>query len=139
MKVTIELDCTPIEARFIPAAASASRRASSTSFGSISTENSPPSAIGATAKIASARAAISSGGSSVGKIPFDVDVFITGDVGYHDALEARERGLCVIDAGHEGTERVVVPVVASHLRETFADLTVTAYEEPEVFEAIAER
>jgi len=80
-----------------------------------------------------------SGGSSVGKIPFDVDVFITGDVGYHDALEARERGLCVIDAGHEGTERVVVPVVASHLRETFADLTVTAYEEPEVFEAIAER
>lgn len=34
------------------------------------------------------------------------DVFITGDVKYHEAVNAREMGMCVIDAGHFGTERI---------------------------------
>lgn len=34
------------------------------------------------------------------------DVFITGDVKYHDAVNASETGMCVIDAGHYGTERI---------------------------------
>jgi GTP cyclohydrolase I len=34
------------------------------------------------------------------------DVFITGDVRYHEAVNAREMGMCVIDAGHFGTERI---------------------------------
>ena len=33
------------------------------------------------------------------------DVFVTGDVKYHDAQRARECGLTVVDAGHDGTER----------------------------------
>lgn len=33
------------------------------------------------------------------------DLFITGDVKYHEAQEARELGICVIDAGHYGTEK----------------------------------
>ena len=33
------------------------------------------------------------------------DVFVTGDVKYHDAQRARECGLMVVDAGHDGTER----------------------------------
>ena len=33
------------------------------------------------------------------------DVFVTGDVKYHDAQKARECGLTVVDAGHDGTER----------------------------------
>lgn len=33
------------------------------------------------------------------------DVFVTGDVKYHDAQRARECGLSVVDAGHDGTER----------------------------------
>lgn len=34
------------------------------------------------------------------------DLFITGDVRYHDAQEAKESGLCLIDAGHYGTEKI---------------------------------
>ena len=34
------------------------------------------------------------------------DVFVTGDVKYHEAINAREMGMCVIDAGHFGTERI---------------------------------
>lgn len=35
------------------------------------------------------------------------DVFITGDVKYHGALEALEKGICLIDATHFGTENIV--------------------------------
>lgn len=33
------------------------------------------------------------------------DLFITGDVKYHEAQTARELGICLIDAGHYGTEK----------------------------------
>lgn len=34
------------------------------------------------------------------------DLFITGDVKYHQAQEAAARGICIIDAGHYGTEKI---------------------------------
>lgn len=34
------------------------------------------------------------------------DVLITGDIGHHEALDAKEQGLCIIDAGHYGTEKI---------------------------------
>ena len=61
--------CTPMEARFIPAAASASRRAPSISFGSISTENSVASVKGAMSRIAPASSVIIAGANSVGVPP----------------------------------------------------------------------
>ena len=45
-----------------------------------------------------------SGGGEMAKLPGGIDVFVTGDVKYHDALEAAERGIAVIDAGHRGTD-----------------------------------
>ena len=33
------------------------------------------------------------------------DVFVTGDVRYHEAQEALACGICLIDAGHYGTEK----------------------------------
>ena len=94
--------CTPIEARFIPAAASASRRGASISFGSISTENSPPSASGAASKIASASREISAGGSSVG-VPPPQCSRLTADAGRRDAsrssaISAQQR----LDIGDDG-------------------------------------
>jgi len=74
-----------------------------------------------------------SGGSHVAEIGSDVDVFLTGDVPYHAALSARERGLAVIDAGHDGTEQVIVPVIARYLRDHFPGLRVTEFEEPGVW------
>ena len=44
------------------------------------------------------------------------DVYVTGDVKYHDAQRAVEQGMHIIDAGHFGTEFPVVSVLAGHLR-----------------------
>lgn len=41
---------------------------------------------------------------------------ITGDVSYHEALDAVHAGFAVIDAGHHGTEKIMVPRVAQYLR-----------------------
>jgi len=77
------------------------------------------------------------GGGEVGGVAEDIDVFVTGDVRYHDALAAAERGLAVIDAGHAGTERCVVPVLQRFLSEQLEGLHVDAYEEPEGFRVLA--
>jgi len=76
------------------------------------------------------------GGSEAGKAPADIDVFVTGDVKYHDALSALERGLAVVDAGHAGTERGIVDVIASYLRAAFPGLPVAVNHEPEVFNTV---
>lgn len=44
------------------------------------------------------------------------DAFITGDVGYHASLKALEIGLNLVDATHEATEKVVMPVLKEKLR-----------------------
>lgn len=46
-----------------------------------------------------------------------VDVYITGDVKYHDAQMAMERGIAVIDAGHYGTEKIFAENMGRLLRE----------------------
>ncbi len=45
------------------------------------------------------------------------DVLITGDIGHHNGLDAREQGLAIIDAGHYGIEKLFV----SYMEEFFAD------------------
>lgn len=44
------------------------------------------------------------------------DLFITGDVRHHEALLAKESGLCVIDAGHYWTERIFTENFAEKLK-----------------------
>lgn len=48
------------------------------------------------------------------------DVYLTGDVKYHEAQRAAEQGMHLIDAGHFGTERPVLPVLADLLRTELA-------------------
>jgi len=43
-------------------------------------------------------------------------LFITGDVRYHDARKASECGLCLLDAGHFGTEKFFVDNFAARLK-----------------------
>jgi dinuclear metal center YbgI/SA1388 family protein len=45
----------------------------------------------------------------------DLDLFITGDLKYHQAQEAKARGIAVIDAGHYGTEKIFVENMAELL------------------------
>jgi len=44
------------------------------------------------------------------------DVFITGDVKFHDAQRASQLGIALIDAGHYGTENIIVPVLKEYLK-----------------------
>ncbi|MEX2016258.1 MAG: Nif3-like dinuclear metal center hexameric protein [Candidatus Hydrogenedentales bacterium] len=76
------------------------------------------------------------GGSSVNQIPLDVDVYVTGDVKYHEAISAREKGLAVIDAGHHGTEKWIVPALVDYLEKTLPDLRVVPFMEAPVFELV---
>lgn len=39
----------------------------------------------------------------------NVDVLITGDIKHHEALDAMEQGLTIIDAGHFGLEQIFTP------------------------------
>lgn len=60
------------------------------------------------------------GGSGAGFIQAaaaaGADVFITGDVKYHEAQEAAALGMAIIDAGHFATEHVIVFELADYLR-----------------------
>jgi dinuclear metal center YbgI/SA1388 family protein len=48
------------------------------------------------------------------------DVLVTGDVKYHEAREAEESGLALIDAGHFPTEIIMVHEMAARLERAFA-------------------
>ena len=57
-----------------------------------------------------------SGGSMIdAAIDSGCDLFITGDVKYHDARYAIAKGICLIDAGHYGTEKFFVKNCAEKL------------------------
>lgn len=58
-------------------------------------------------------------------------VYISGDLRYHDAREAEAAGLGLIDIGHFASEHLIVEPLAEQLRkilsETGADVKVEAY------------
>lgn len=49
------------------------------------------------------------------------EAFVTGDVKYHDARYAKDKGLAVIDAGHFGTEYLFAENMAELLGEKIGD------------------
>ncbi len=50
------------------------------------------------------------------------DVLVTGDMQYHGILDALEMGLCVIDAGHYATEKIMVKYITEYLKGKFHEL-----------------
>ncbi|MHB9095858.1 MAG: Nif3-like dinuclear metal center hexameric protein [Eubacteriales bacterium] len=62
-----------------------------------------------------------SGASLIHKASFaGADVFLTGDIKYHEAQEAAALGLNLVDAGHFATENPVVEKLAQYLESAFA-------------------
>lgn len=53
------------------------------------------------------------------------DIYLTGDVTYHNALDAIQMGIVVFDVGHS-IEKVFIPVVRDEIAKRFPDLTVLA-------------
>lgn len=54
------------------------------------------------------------------------DVLVTGDIGHHDGIDAVEQGLCIIDAGHYGTEYIFLEDMQRFLNEKLPGLEVTS-------------
>lgn len=52
------------------------------------------------------------------------DVLVTGDIGHHDGLDAVEQGLCVIDAGHYGTEYIFIDDMRQFMEQKLPGLEV---------------
>ncbi|MDR0454359.1 MAG: Nif3-like dinuclear metal center hexameric protein [Deferribacteraceae bacterium] len=61
-----------------------------------------------------------------------IKVFVTGDVKHHDALDAKEAGVCIIDIGHYHSERVYMTYLAGLLEDNFNVKTFVAEEDPPI-------
>lgn len=53
------------------------------------------------------------------------DVYITGDIDHHTGLDAVEQGLCLIDAGHYGTEYIFMDAMKKKLEKAFPELQIS--------------
>lgn len=60
-----------------------------------------------------------------------VELFITGDISYHEALEAREEGMTLIDIGHFEGEKYFAKLLKSHLEKK--DIEVIIYNDGPIF------
>jgi dinuclear metal center YbgI/SA1388 family protein len=64
-----------------------------------------------------------SGGSLLGRVlASGCDVYVTGDLKYHDARNAAEAHLALVDLGHFPSERLIVAPLASYFQQTAARL-----------------
>jgi dinuclear metal center YbgI/SA1388 family protein len=87
--------------------------------------------------------ATGSGGSFVAQVlPTTADVLITGELGYHQACEARDRGLAVICLGHAASEKIFAghfrDLLAAHPAVHAAGLKLEVYEDfPDPLQVVA--
>lgn len=61
------------------------------------------------------------------------EVFLSGDFGHHDGLDACDQGLSVIDAGHYGLEHIFIDYMASFLKEKLSGVEVVPAELENIF------
>ena len=71
------------------------------------------------------------------------DVFVTGEVRYHNQREAEHHGLAIVELGHDRTEMPAVDLLARMIREGLAAagarLPVASYREPQAARTAARR
>jgi len=52
------------------------------------------------------------------------DALVTGEVKYHEAVTAAEEGICIIEAGHYATEKIMVARLADMFKQKFPGIGV---------------
>ena len=85
------------------------------------------------------RVAVSGGaGRSVVDLAIEkgAEVLVTGDIDHHTGLDALERGLHIIDAGHYGIEKIFIAYIREYLKRNMPDLTVYVHKDAEPFTVI---
>jgi dinuclear metal center YbgI/SA1388 family protein len=60
----------------------------------------------------------------------EADCFLTGDIKYHDAMEALELGLSMLDIGHYESERYFGEVLAKHLEKLGLSVIISSSNNP---------
>ena len=53
-----------------------------------------------------------------------VDVYITGDIDHHTGIDLVAQGICVIDAGHYGVEKLFVPYIYDYFSKIMPECNV---------------
>ncbi|MCW8839227.1 MAG: Nif3-like dinuclear metal center hexameric protein, partial [Thiovulaceae bacterium] len=69
-----------------------------------------------------------SGGSMIKHI--DADCFLTGDIKYHDAMEAKSINLSLIDIGHFESECFFSDILYKHLKVLGLDAIISSSKNP---------
>ncbi len=69
-----------------------------------------------------------SGASMIREV--DADLFLTGDIKYHDAMEAKMLGLNMIDIGHFESERFFGEILAEDLKNLGLTVIISSSENP---------
>lgn len=57
------------------------------------------------------------------------DVFITGDVDHHMGIDLQAQGVCVIDSGHYGMEKIFIPYMKDYLKQEIPSIQICMAEE----------
>lgn len=67
-------------------------------------------------------------GSGSGDIDLAVqkgaDVMITGDISHHNGIDAVEKGISIIDAGHYGVEKLFIPYMKDYFHREMPELVI---------------
>lgn len=74
-----------------------------------------------------------SGGSFISEANEMAEVYITGDISYHVALQAMENGLDIIDVEHDDTEKHFVNLIGDYLRDRGILVKISYYREPSLY------
>jgi len=61
------------------------------------------------------------------------DCFLTGDVKYHDAMEAKSIKLSLIDIGHYESEHFFAEILAKHLKNLGLEVIISSSENPFIY------
>lgn len=61
------------------------------------------------------------------------DVYITGDIDHHTGIDLVAQGVCVIDAGHYGVEKLFVPYMHDYFKKIMPECNVIEAAEEEPF------
>ncbi|MDE6608210.1 MAG: Nif3-like dinuclear metal center hexameric protein, partial [Lachnospiraceae bacterium] len=61
------------------------------------------------------------------------DVLVTGDVDHHMGIDLAAQGVCVIDAGHYGLEKIFAPYMKDFLKKEIPSIQIQVAEEKNPF------
>jgi putative NIF3 family GTP cyclohydrolase 1 type 2 len=76
------------------------------------------------------RIALTTGSGASLMKTIDADCFLTGDIKYHDAMEAKTIGLSMIDIGHFESERYFGEVLAKDLQNLGISVIISSSKNP---------